>query len=133
MVALAPGLERLISRCRDLDLKGSQLGDQHFPHWQRSDLNQHSRFGSTLTLRAGFARNPGHRSRRVLYGSAANAAEQRRQAAAVTRHLALLRAHRLIVRVPKTHRDHRSASGRRILTALLAAHASDVRRLTQAA
>jgi hypothetical protein len=68
-----------------------------------------------------------------LYGPAADAAERRRQSAAVTRQLALLRAHGVIVRVPKTHRYHLSAAGRRIVTALLAAHASDVSRLTEVA
>jgi hypothetical protein len=71
--------------------------------------------------------------RQALYGPAAAPAEQRRQSAAVTRQLALLRAHGVIVRVPKTHRYHLSASGRRIVTALLAAHAADVNRLTDAA
>jgi hypothetical protein len=68
----------------------------------------------------------------TLNGARADAAERRRQAAAVTRQLALLRAHGLIIKVPKTHRYHLSASGRRIVIALLAAHASDVNRLTAA-
>jgi hypothetical protein len=68
----------------------------------------------------------------ALYGPAADEEQRRRQAAAVTRQLALLRAHGLIVRVPKTHRYYLSAAGRRIVTALLAAHASDVLRLAEA-
>ena len=70
--------------------------------------------------------------RQALYGRAPNPDEQRRQSAAVTRHLAMLRAHGVLVRVPKTHRYHLSASGRRIVTALVAAEASDVNRLTEA-
>jgi hypothetical protein len=69
----------------------------------------------------------------ALYGAAADAAAQRRQSAAVTRQLALLRAHGLIVRVATTHRYHLSAAGRRIGTALLTAHASDVTRLANSA
>src|SRR5262249_1377233 len=71
--------------------------------------------------------------RLALYGETTDATARRRQSAAVTRRLALLRAHGLIVRVPQTHRYHLSASGRRIVTALRAAHASDVSRLTQVA
>lgn len=71
--------------------------------------------------------------REALYGTAADAAVRRRHSAAVTRRLALLRTHGVIVRVLKTHRYHLSASGRRIVTALLAAHACDVNRLTTAA
>jgi hypothetical protein len=71
--------------------------------------------------------------RQALYGAAGSPDERRRQSAAVTRQLCLLRAHNVILRVPKTHRYHLSASGRRIVTALVAAHATDVSRLTQAA
>jgi hypothetical protein len=70
--------------------------------------------------------------RAALHGEEADAAVRRRQSATVTRQLALLRAHGVIVRVTKTHRYQLSASGRRIVTALLAAHASDVSRLTAA-
>ena len=59
--------------------------------------------------------------------------EQRRQPAAVTRKLALLRAHGLIKRVPGTHRWVLTESGRRIVAALLAARHADVDQLTQLA
>ncbi len=78
----------------------------------------------------------GFRNRDVrigLYGGRADDAERRRQAGRVTRQLALLRVHGLIVKVVKTHRYHLSAAGRRIVTALLAAHASDVSRLAAGA
>lgn len=71
--------------------------------------------------------------RAELYGQADDDRERRRQSARVTRLLGLLRAHGLIVKVTKSHRYHLSAAGRRIATALLAAHASDVTRLTQSA
>lgn len=77
----------------------------------------------------------GFRNRDVrvaLYGDTPDPGPRRRQAAAVTRQLALLRAHGLIVKVRHTHRYHLSASGKRIVTALLAAHASDVSRLAEA-
>ena len=60
--------------------------------------------------------------RRLLYG--AEASEQRRQAAAVTRQLRLLRAHGLIQKVPRTHRYMVSEAGRRAITAVLAARNS---------
>lgn len=69
----------------------------------------------------------------VLHGQTADPARRRRQSAAVTRQLALLRAHRRIVKVAPTHRYTLSAAGRRIVTALLAAHASAVTRLTASA
>jgi hypothetical protein len=71
--------------------------------------------------------------RLALHGAAADAVTQRRQAAAVTRQLALLRAHGFIVRVQKTHRYQLSAKGRRLTTALLTAYAADVSKLAAAA
>jgi hypothetical protein len=71
--------------------------------------------------------------RLALYGVGADSTERRRQSAAVTRQLRLLRAHGLIVKVQKTHRYQVSAAGRRILTALLSAHAADASRLADAA
>jgi len=71
--------------------------------------------------------------RAARFGACTDAAERRRQAAQITRLLALLRAHGLILKVQKTHRYQLTAQGRRICTALLAAHASSVARLTEAA
>lgn len=59
--------------------------------------------------------------------------EQKRQAAAITRKLALLKAHGLIVKIQKTHRYRLSAIGHRQVTALLTAHDADVSRLAGAA
>ena len=44
-----------------------------------------------------------------------------------------MRAHALIVKAQKTHRDRLSAEGQRVTTALLAAYEADVSRLTSAA
>jgi hypothetical protein len=67
----------------------------------------------------------GFRNRDVRAQLFANAGvskqEQRRQSAAVSRKLALLRAHRLIKKVPGTHRYHLTAQGRSIVTALITA------------
>jgi hypothetical protein len=71
--------------------------------------------------------------RAALFGPCAEEAERRRQAARVTRWLALLRAHGLLLKVQKTHRYQLSARGRRVCTALSAAHATSVNRLTDAA
>lgn len=59
--------------------------------------------------------------RPLLYGTAKTKQDQRRQAAKVTRRLALLHAHGLIAKVSRTHRWLVTDKGRRILTALLAA------------
>jgi hypothetical protein len=71
--------------------------------------------------------------RSLLYGPATDAATQRRQSAAVTRHLRLLRAHGLIQKVPKTHRYQVSAAGQKAMAALLGARATNVNQLLQAA
>jgi len=68
-----------------------------------------------------------------LYAKALDDRERRQQSARVTRLLALLRAHGLIVKVTKSHRYHLSAAGRRIATALAAAHASAVNHLAPSA
>jgi hypothetical protein len=67
--------------------------------------------------------------RTALYGDAQDPNQRRRDAARVTRQLAMLRGHGLIVKVTGTHRYHLSAAGRRIVACLLAAHASDISRL----
>ena len=60
-------------------------------------------------------------------------AEIRRRSAAVTRQFALLRAHRLLRKLPRTHRHQITAKGRQIITALLAACYADVEQLTKMA
>jgi hypothetical protein len=71
--------------------------------------------------------------RMALHGDTADATERRQQSAAITRRLALLKAHGLIVKVPKIHRYQLSAQGKRIVTALLAAHAANLSQLADAA
>jgi len=68
-----------------------------------------------------------------LHGPASDPAKRKRQSAAVTRQLRLLRAHGLIRKVPKTHRYVLSSKGRTAITALLAARAADTSKLTEAA
>jgi hypothetical protein len=60
-------------------------------------------------------------------------AEIRCRSAAVTRQLALLRAHGLLRKLPRTHRYQITTKGRRILTALLTACYADVEQLTKMA
>ena len=67
--------------------------------------------------------------RGALYGPCADETECRRQAGKVTRQLALLRAHGLIVKVTKTHRYQWSAYGRRVSTAMTTAYAASVEQL----
>jgi hypothetical protein len=71
--------------------------------------------------------------RRGLYPRQGTPDEERRRAARITRKLTLLRAHRILRKVPGTHRYHLTTAGRRILTALLAARQADVEQLTQMA
>jgi hypothetical protein len=71
--------------------------------------------------------------RPLLYGTRpVSPADVKRQSAAVTRRLRLLRAHGLIHKVAHTHRYVLSDSGRKGITALLAARQADAATLLQA-
>jgi hypothetical protein len=70
---------------------------------------------------------------KLFYPAKHRPAQRRRQAAAITRKLALLRAHGLIRKVCGTHRYNLTQNGRRIITALLAARRADVDQLTRMA
>ena len=54
----------------------------------------------------------------------------RRQSAAIGRRLRLLRAHRIIRKIPRTHRYSLTPHGRNLVTALLAAQHADTQKLT---
>ena len=85
-----------------------------------------------IVSRGEFALN-GFRNRDVrarLYLSPSRPKEQKRQAAAVTRKLRLLRAHGLIRKVSGTHRYVVTERGRQIMTALLVARQADTAQLT---
>jgi len=71
--------------------------------------------------------------RALLYGEAGNPKEERRQSAAVTRSLRLLRAHKLIKKVPKTHRYVLTQQGVKSVTAILSAREARAAKLTQLA
>jgi len=72
--------------------------------------------------------------RQALFTDApASKAERKRQAAAVSRKLRLLRAHHLIRKVPRTHRYHLTKAGRVIVTALIAARNANTQELTKLA
>ena len=72
--------------------------------------------------------------RQLLFADADASSEvQRCNAAAVTRKLALLRAHRLVRRLPSTHRYLLTVAGRAAVTALLAARNSNADHLAKLA
>ena len=75
-----------------------------------------------------------HDLRLALYGSdACSRPELRRRSASATRKLALLRAHGLIRKVPRSHRYQITEHGRRALTAFLAASSATVEHLVSCA
>ena len=77
----------------------------------------------------------GFRNRDVrasLFGPCEDAMERRKQSAKISRLLALLKAHGLILRIQKTHRYQMTAHGRLVVTALLTAHSADTQRLAAA-
>lgn len=71
--------------------------------------------------------------RKALYPPTADPKLQRKQAAAISRKLALLRAHGLIRRVPRRHLYHVTVKGRRVITALLSARNASIEELTKMA
>jgi hypothetical protein len=72
--------------------------------------------------------------RAELFGEAAvSKSGRKRQAAAVSRKLLLLRAHHLIRKVPHTHRYHLTAAGRIVVTALITARNANTQQLTKMA
>lgn len=72
--------------------------------------------------------------RQQLYGDApAKPADRKRQSAAVTRKLRLLRAHGLLRKIAKTHRYQVTDRGRITISAVLAARQADTAKLTQVA
>ena len=72
--------------------------------------------------------------RQLLFDAAAASKPERRgNAAAVSRKPALLRAHRLIRKLPGTDRYPLTARGRTIVTALIAARNADTNLLTKLA
>lgn len=100
-------------------------------------LNPWSEDGRLLEIisRGEYALN-GLRNRDVraqLYARTSDPDERRRQSAAVTRKLALLRAHGLLKKVTGTHRWVLTHSGRQLVSALLAARNANIDQLTQIA
>src|SRR5262249_40516437 len=72
--------------------------------------------------------------RQALYGAGSHdAVIARQQSGRVSRLLALLRAHGLIQKIPKTHRYQVTSRGRETITAILAARAAAVEKLIAAA
>jgi hypothetical protein len=71
--------------------------------------------------------------RALLYGEAPESAAAKRQSAAVTRQLRLLRGHGLIHKVAHTHRYVVSEHGRQVIAAVLAARQADTAKLLDAA
>jgi hypothetical protein len=71
--------------------------------------------------------------RALLYPRATGDADKKRAAARVSRLLTMLRAHRIIRKIPKTHRYQLTAGGRQIVTAILAARDAEISSLLKAA
>jgi hypothetical protein len=68
----------------------------------------------------------------ALYGETSDLKERRRQAGRITRKLAMLRAHGLIKKIPRTHRYTLSADGTTAITVLTAARRKTLADLTAA-
>ena len=70
--------------------------------------------------------------RRALFGEAQDPKQRRREAGRVTRKLALLRAHGLIKKIPRTHRYLLTESGVKAISAILAARQASLSQLAAA-
>jgi hypothetical protein len=123
-----PLYQEALGVCQSIVLKGQRY--RALNPWNEKD-------GALLqAINRGEFRLNGLRNRdlrALLYPKTTNAKLQHRQAAAITRRLALLRAHGILQKVSGTHRYQLTKTGQRILTALLAAHHCDVDQLTQMA
>jgi hypothetical protein len=71
--------------------------------------------------------------RQLLFGQPPSPSQRHRQAAAITRMLALLRAHGLLRKLPASHRYHVTLRGRAAITALTAARNASTDSLTKLA
>lgn len=71
--------------------------------------------------------------RALLYPHPSKELTPRQLASRISRQLALLRAHGLIARVPKTHRYIVTSKGRKVITALLAAGCANIEQLAKLA
>jgi hypothetical protein len=71
--------------------------------------------------------------RELMFPTTSDPAQARRQSAAITRKIRMLRAHRLVRKVPNTHRYMVTDKGRAAITALLAARQADTAKLSAAA
>jgi len=123
-----PLYQQALELCQALVLKGRRY--RALNPWTGQD-------GSLLeAINRGEFRLNGLRNRdlrALLYPKTTNPNDQHRQAAAITRRLALLRAHGILQKVSATHRYQLTRTGQRIVTALLAARHCDVDQLTQMA
>jgi hypothetical protein len=70
--------------------------------------------------------------RASLFGHSSDPIERRRQSAKITRLLAILKAHGLILKVQKTHRYQLTTNGRNVVTALLSAQTANIQQLAAA-
>jgi hypothetical protein len=123
-----PLCQEVLGVCKAIVLKGQRY--RALNPWSAQD-------GALLeAINRGEFRLNGLRNRDLrllLYPKSTNVKDQRRQAAAITRRLALLRAHGILQKVSGTHRYQLTKTGQRIVTALLAARHADVDQLTQMA
>jgi hypothetical protein len=70
---------------------------------------------------------------RKLFPPALSPSDRRRNSARVSRLIRLLRAHRILAKIPHTHRYQLTSPGRRLITAIIAAHAASIEKLTRLA
>jgi hypothetical protein len=103
--------------------------------WKKGRVRGLRLLGEDATLLAAIGRGEfvlnGFRNRDLqpILGADGEDQQRRRQSAALGRKLRMLRAHRLIRKIPKTHRYQLTERGRQLINALQAAKATTVKQL----
>jgi hypothetical protein len=112
--------------CQPADLNGRRL--RGLRPWAHDDLALLKAVGSGAFILNGFRNR--HLVELLYPRVATDLTEQHRRSARVSRLVRLLRAHRLIKKIPTTNRHMVTKLGRRAITALIAAHAANTAKLT---
>lgn len=114
--------------CRPTKRKGRRF--RALRPWDANDMHLFKTIAGGEFLITGFRNRD---IAQILFPVPTSAQERKRNSAAISYRLGILRAHGLIAKVQHTHRYFLTKKGRRIITALLAAHQATITQLTKEA
>jgi hypothetical protein len=113
--------------CRPVTYQGKRIRALH--PWEPKDIELFKAVTRGEFLITGFRNRD--IARLLFPKDSASAKERKRISAIVSYRLRILRAHRLIVKIPKTHRYLLTPNNRALITALLSAHHATIAQLTK--